>query len=68
MIRLLLNVLLIFILIRLMRPVFDALQRRFFGGPSRGPVGGGKSQKKVDYSDLTSYEIEDGDFEEINRE
>jgi hypothetical protein len=61
------NILLLLLLFRLLVPVF-----RWIGGGAAGSRSGGKkappqspAAKDPDYSDLTSHEIEDADFEEI---
>ncbi|UCG51791.1 MAG: hypothetical protein JSW58_16730 [Candidatus Latescibacterota bacterium] len=69
--RVLFNVLILLLILRIFRPFIRGagryLQRLFAGN---NPAGGKRGEKKVDYSDLTPYEIEDADFEEVkgNRE
>ena len=65
MLRLALNILILFMLIRLMQPLFQGAKkflRRFLAPES---TGGPPPDKKVEYSDLTPYEIEDAEYEEL---
>ena len=71
MLRVIINVLFLLLIIRLLRPVLSRV-RRYFGtrqSPERvrGEGASGNGTKKEDYSDFTSYEIEDADFEEVHK-
>lgn len=59
-----LKILLFFIVLRMLYPVFKGIGALF--GP-KTPVERGADSKKAkkDYSELTPYEIEDADFEDI---
>ena len=65
MLRLAINILILLFLFRLMKPLFDGarkfLARAFSSGASDAP----ESDKKVEYSELTPYEIEDAEYEEL---
>ena len=65
-IRILFNILIFFIILRMFRPVVRAVGkyiRKVLGGEEASKPAG--EAKKVDYSDLTPYEIEDAEFEEV---
>ena len=63
-----LKVLLFFVVLRMLYPLFKGI-----GASSKRPAkhpGSGRSHEggpKREYSDLTPYEIEDADFEEIRK-
>jgi len=64
--RLLFNILVVLILIRLFGPVVRGVAqyvRRLMGAGNAS--GAAKPEKNLDYADLTPYEIEDAEFEEI---
>ena len=65
MFRLLINVALAILLIRLLSPVFRTVGK-MFSGEKRSSQAARKD--KGPYSDLTRYEIEDADYEEIKTE
>ncbi len=63
--RLIINILILLLLIRLMQPVFRGagrLLRRFF---SPEPIRNGKPGHTGKYSQLTPYEIEDAEYDEV---
>jgi hypothetical protein len=59
-----LKILLFFIVLRMLYPVLQGIGALFVSKPAAKP-GTKPNGKKKDYSDLTPYEIEDADFEEI---
>jgi len=64
--RILINIMILLLLVRLLRPVAQGVGRfirRVTGGGGRADSEG--KDGKIDYSDLTPYEIEDADFEEV---
>lgn len=65
MFRLLVNIALAILFVRLLSPVFRAVGK-MFSGEKRSPQAVRKN--KGPYADLTRYEIEDADYEEIKTE
>ena len=66
MLRLVINFLILLLLIRLMQPLLRGVGRFLKRVLSPQPIGGTEeANKKVDYSELTPYEIEDAEYEEI---
>ncbi len=64
--RILFNILIILILMRLFRPLVDGVGKYFKRIMGSGDTAQRTSRdKKIDYSDLTPYEIEDAEFEEV---
>lgn len=59
-----LKILLFFIVLRMIYPVFKGIGS-LFGSSSPTKKKTATGSKKNDYSDLTPYEIEDAEFEEI---
>lgn len=59
-----LKILLFFIVLRMLYPVFRGIGALFGSNSPVEPKPGSRSPKK-DFSKLTPYEIEDADFEEI---
>ncbi len=61
------QIILLFLIIRLLFPMFKGVGKtlgRLFKPPPRSG-GGGKVEKEPDYSALSPYEIEDADYEEV---
>ena len=69
MLRLLINFVILMLVLRMLRPVFvsagKVLQRVFAPGAGGG---GDSGTPKVKYPDLSPYEIEDAEFEEVPEE
>ncbi|NIM19941.1 MAG: hypothetical protein GTO51_06805 [Candidatus Latescibacteria bacterium] len=67
MLKFILQILLLFLLLRLLFPIFrgvgSALRRLFGPAPKKE-----KLNKEPDYSSLSPYEIEDADYEEIKKD
>jgi hypothetical protein len=59
-----LKIFLFFIVLRMLYPIFQGIGS-LFGSKPHVDKGGDSSVTKTDYSELTAYEIEDADFEEI---
>ncbi len=69
MLRILLNILILMLVFRLSRRLFSFVARSIGKASGRQSVGGGAPEKsQPDYSDLTSHDIEDADYEEIRKE
>jgi hypothetical protein len=56
------------LLIRLLRPVVRGVRKVFMKSPTREGVEEVPKDGADSYSDLTPYDIEDADYEEIKRE
>ncbi|MEJ2722053.1 MAG: hypothetical protein P8181_13090 [bacterium] len=64
--RILFNILILLLLVRLLRPLAHGIGRYLKRVTGSDDSGGRRSRDtKIDYSDLTPYEIEDADFEEV---
>lgn len=63
MLKLFLQILLLFIAFKLLWPLFRGVGGLFKSTPDRKPMG-----KKPDYSELSPYEIEDAEFEEVRKD
>lgn len=59
-----LKILLFFIVLRMIYPVFKGIGS-LFGSNTPVEPGAGRKDAEKDYSKLTPYEIEDADFEDI---
>ena len=73
MVRLLVNILFVFLILRLLRPLFRRVSKRFqqIGAGGAGPEKADKTRTTHavgPYDELTPYEIEDAEFEEIHSE
>jgi hypothetical protein len=72
MLKVLFQIILLFLVVRLMVPVFRGIGRLFSGRSEqtrfrpKSKENAGISPKRQDYSELSPYEIEDAEFEEIN--
>lgn len=65
MLRLVINILIILALIRLMRPLFVSAKRFLSRFSNTSSADGQPADTKVEYSELTPYEIEDAEYEEF---
>ena len=67
MVRFLINLIILMFVISLIRPLFRSIQRGYrnlFGPkPKRRPV----QKQKKGYKDLSPYDIEDGEYEEVGK-
>ncbi len=62
-----LKIILVFLILRMLYPLFKGMGTMFDKPSAPGPRGEKKDGTERDYSDLTPYEIEDADFEDMKK-